>query len=103
MEEITKALGHRVALDSVARATLGEGKTGSGLEAIRLWREGRLGELKEYCLSDVRITRDVYEYGASHGELFYMPKFGSGKARVEVGWKVEHPEGRQAAAQHSLF
>jgi DEAD/DEAH box helicase domain-containing protein len=104
MEEIQKELGHRVGLDSIAKATLGEGKTASGLEAIRLWREGRLDELKRYCINDVRITRDVYEYGASHRELFYLPKFGSGKARVEVSWQVRHPEESAAsAAQHSLF
>jgi DEAD/DEAH box helicase domain-containing protein len=104
MEEITKELGHRVGLDSIAKATLGEGKSGSGLEAIRLWREGKLDELKRYCLDDVRITRDVYEYGASQKELLYMPKFGNGKARVGVSWEIEHPEERSGqASQHTLF
>jgi DEAD/DEAH box helicase domain-containing protein len=104
MEEITKVLGHRVGLDSFAKATLGEGKSGSGLEAIKLWREGKIDELKSYCQGDVRITRDIYEYGASHSELLYMPKFGSGKARVGVSWRVEHPEeGTDSAAQHTLF
>lgn len=104
MEEITKELGHRVGLDSIAKATLGEGKSGSGLEAIRLWREGKIDELKRYCLDDVRITRDVYEYGASHGELLYIPKFGTGKARVEVGWSIEHPDSTTGYAnQQTLF
>jgi len=104
MEEITRELGHRVGLDSIAKATLGTGKSGSGLEAIRLWREGRIEELKSYCLDDVRITRDVYEYGASRGELLYTPKFGSGKARIGVSWKIEHPEeGADFASQHTLF
>jgi len=104
MEEVSKALGHRVALDSIARATLGQGKTGSGLQAIRLWREGRLAELKDYCMSDVRITKDVYEYGADKGELFYVPKFGPGRARVEVAWKIAHPHDvPENRAQHTLF
>ena len=104
LEEISKALGHRVALDSIARATLGSGKSGSGLEAIKLWREGRMEELKRYCLDDVRITRDIFEYGAENGELFYVPKFGAGRARAEIGWKVEHPtETTSDAAQQALF
>lgn len=103
LEEIARTLGHRVALDSIARATLGEGKTGSGLLAIKLWREGRLAELKDYCLSDVKITRNIYEYGASHGELFYVPKFGSGRARVGVDWQVKHPEESSGNGQHTLF
>ena len=104
LEEIQKALGHRVSLDSVARATLNMGKSGSGAEAIRLWNEGKLDELKRYCLDDVRITRDVFEYGASHRELLYTPKFGQGPGRCPVAWKVAHPdEGSDAEAQQSLF
>jgi DEAD/DEAH box helicase domain-containing protein len=104
LEEIQKALGHRVSLDSVARATLSAGKSGSGVEAIRMWREGRMDELKRYCLDDVRITRDVFEYGAAHGELLYTPKFGPGPGHCPVSWKVSAPdEGSDAAAQQSLF
>ncbi|MFH0800111.1 MAG: ribonuclease H-like domain-containing protein [Pseudomonadota bacterium] len=104
MEEMTKVLGHRVSLESVAQATLGLGKSGSGLDAIRYYREGRIAELKKYCLDDVRITRDIFEYGASHGELLYTSKFGSGKARAPVSWKVEHPdEGNEPDKQQSLF
>ena len=104
MEELTQALGHRVSLDSVAQATLGTGKSGSGLDAIKYFREGRMEELKKYCLDDVRITRDIYEYGAAHGELFYTSKFGGGKNRARVEWKVAHPEDSEAAArQQSLF
>ncbi|MFA4875672.1 MAG: ribonuclease H-like domain-containing protein, partial [bacterium] len=104
MEEIVKELGHRVSLDSVAKATLDEGKSGSGLEAIRLWREGRMEELKRYCLDDVRLTRDVYEYGAAHGELLYVHKFGGGKARAKVSWKIENPQDESdTARQQTLF
>jgi len=104
MEEIARSVGHRVSLDSVAKATLGSGKSGTGLEAIRLYREGRIEELKRYCLDDVRITRDLYEYGAAHGELFYTPKFGAGRARAPVCWRISHPdEGEEPPRQTSLF
>lgn len=104
MEEMVKALGHRVSLESVARATLGMSKSGSGLEALRLYREGRIDELKRYCLDDVRITRDLFEYGAKHGELFYMSKYGSRKARAPVSWRLAHPDGDAPPdPQQSLF
>lgn len=104
MEEMTRVLGHRVSLESVARATLGEGKSGSGLDAIKYYREGRIAELKKYCLDDVRITRDIFEYGATHGELLYTSKFGKGSAKARISWKVEHPdEASEPDKQQSLF
>ena len=104
MEEIAKVLCHRVALDSVAKATLGEGKSASGLDAIRFWRAGRIEELKRYCLDDVKITKEVFEYGAKNKELLYVPKFGSSPGRVKVCWELRHPdEASGQAAQQSLF
>jgi DEAD/DEAH box helicase domain-containing protein len=84
MEEVTKTLGHRVSLDSLASATLGTGKTGDGLQAIRLFRAGEIQKLSDYCLADVRLTRDLYEYGAQHGELYYL-KAGQ-RQRCPVSW-----------------
>lgn len=104
MEELVKVLGHRVSLDSVAMATLGVKKSGSGLDAIRYWREGKVDELKKYCLDDVRITRDIFEYGASNGELFYTSKYGPERKRASVNWKVTHPDGSgDEGLQQSLF
>ena len=60
--EIEKKLGHRIKLDSVAEATLGVGKSGHGLMAVEYWKKGELEKLKDYCLQDVRVTKDVYEH-----------------------------------------
>lgn len=102
MEELSKTLGHRVSLDSVAKATLGRSKIASGLDAIRFWKKGEMEKLKSYCLEDVRITKEVYEYGARNGELFYTSKYGGDKARVPVCWKLVHPN-KQNEKQRSLF
>lgn len=104
MEQLVKALGHRVSLDSVARATLGRTKLGSGLDALKYYRNGEMDKLKSYCLEDVRITKEVFEYGAAHGELLYTPKFGAGKARAPVSWRIAHPdECKEPDPQQSLF
>ncbi len=104
MEELVKVLGHRVSLDSVAQATLGISKSGSGLDAIRYYREGRMDELKKYCLDDVKITRDIFEYVAKNGELFFTSKYGSGKRRAEVKWQIAHPDELKGPdPQQSLF
>lgn len=67
MEEVVKTTGFRVKLDDVAQATLGTGKTGTGLQAIEFFRKGEWDKLEAYCLSDVRITREIYEFGLRQG------------------------------------
>lgn len=91
MEEMTNVLGHRVSLDSVAQATLGTKKSGHGLDAIKYHRNGEWDKLEKYCLDDVRLTKELFEYGAKNGELYYLTKFDQAKARVPVNWKLENP------------
>jgi hypothetical protein len=71
LEEIHRTLGHRLKLDSVAQATLLESKSGDGLEAILMYHRGEWEKLEKYCLQDVKVTRDLYEYGRRHGNLWY--------------------------------
>jgi len=72
LSEIRNSLGRRVKLDSVAEATLGRNKTGHGLEAMEWWKQGRYDDVKNYCIEDVRITKDIYEYALKNGILKYM-------------------------------
>ena len=51
-----------------------------------------MDKLKKYCLEDVKITRELYEYGAAHNELFFTSKFGGGKAKAAVSYEVAHPD-----------
>ncbi|MBP9759993.1 MAG: ribonuclease H-like domain-containing protein, partial [Candidatus Pacebacteria bacterium] len=69
--EIRNSLGRRLRLDSVAEATLGVNKSGHGLEAVQWWKEGKGDLVRKYCLDDVRITKDVYDYARKHKELKY--------------------------------
>ncbi len=50
------ALGRTFSLDRLLAANGLAGKTGSGLHAVRLAREGRWEELAEYCMHDTRMT-----------------------------------------------
>lgn len=81
--EIEKKLGHRIKLDDVAHATLGVGKSGHGLMAVEYWKKGELDKLKEYCLQDVRVTKDVYEYALDHQEVSFFDRQGN-KQRVPL-------------------
>jgi DEAD/DEAH box helicase domain-containing protein len=74
--EIEKRIGFRVKLDDVAQATLGMGKSGHGLQAVEFWKKGEIDKLRDYCLQDVRVTRDVYEHALQHQNVSYVDRLG---------------------------
>jgi len=82
-------LGHRVGLGALAEATLGEGKSGHGLEALEWFREGRVEEVKKYCLDDVRLTRDLYEYGKKYGHVTFKSYIDNNVHSIPVAWGGE--------------
>jgi DEAD/DEAH box helicase domain-containing protein len=84
LADVHRALGFRVKLDELARETLGRGKTGTGEQALRWWREEKRDLVVKYCQADVALTRDIYEYGLKRGEIYY-PSYGS-KRPVTVNW-----------------
>ena len=69
--EVKESLGRRLRLDTIAEATLGTNKSGHGLEAVKWWKEGKKDEVKKYCIDDVKITKEVYDYALKHKELKY--------------------------------
>ncbi|MFA6082264.1 MAG: ribonuclease H-like domain-containing protein [Patescibacteria group bacterium] len=89
--EFKKHHGFRIKLDSLAQDTLGVGKSGDGLKAIRLFAQGKMDELKSYCLDDVRITRDLFLRGIETGELSFQDK--GVKRAWKVDWVIHKPEG----------
>ena len=82
-------LGFRVKLDSVARATLGRGKTGTGTECVNWWRSGdpiQRQKVVDYCKMDVELTRDIYLFAKQHGYVMIEDLKRSNSRRVEVSW-----------------
>jgi DEAD/DEAH box helicase domain-containing protein len=71
LTEVQKVLGRRIRLQSLAEATLGKGKSGDGLKAGEWWREGKKDLVHKYCIEDVRLTRELYDYAIKHGKLKY--------------------------------
>ena len=93
LEEIHKALGFRLKLDSVAQASVGAGKTGHGLQAIEFFKKGEIDKLKKYCLDDVRITKEVYEFGKANGVICYFDRAGE-KKTVNVNFRQTEVEAK---------
>lgn len=85
LEEITNVLGRRLKLESVAQETLGYGKSGDGLDAIRYFRAGDWDSLIKYCLDDVKVTKEVYDYGLAHGNIWYST--GGKKEKIPISWQ----------------
>ncbi len=72
--EIEKALGYRIKLDDVAHGSLGVGKSGNGLQAIEFFRRGEIDKLRDYCLQDVKVTKEVYEFGLANKLVKYKDR-----------------------------
>lgn len=85
LEKIHNRLGYRLSLEHLAKATLGKKKTADGLQALRWWKQGRIREIIAYCKADVKITRDLYNYGKENGYLLFTNK-AKQTVRVPVKW-----------------
>ncbi len=85
-DDVTQKLGHRVSLASLSKATLGAEKSGHGLDAVVWYRESNWAKLEEYCLNDVRLTRDLYLYGREHGHLLFESFVDRQVVSVPVSW-----------------
>jgi DEAD/DEAH box helicase domain-containing protein len=85
MFDLENRLGFRPKLDSVVVPTLGEGKSADGLQALEWWRNGEMDKIVEYCREDVRVTRDLYDFG-KRNRCVMVARFGGKARRVEVDW-----------------
>ncbi len=92
MEVVEKQRGHRASLDSIAGPTLKQHKSGHGTDALIMFEEGRIEELKRYCLDDVRLTKEVYEYGCREGKVFFTSSWDYKTYEIPVNWKQETRE-----------
>jgi len=85
MFDLESRLGFRPKLDSVVVPTLGEGKSADGLQALEWWRNGEMDKIVEYCREDVRVTRDLYDFG-KRNRCVMVARFGGKARRVKVDW-----------------
>ena len=87
LEEVEIGLGSRISLDILAKTNLGIGKTHHGLEAIKFYREGNFEELKNYCLNDVKITKELYELAKKQRHLMVPHRQTGELMKVALGWQ----------------
>jgi len=62
-------------LDATCQANLGYGKTGNGALAPVLWQQGNVGQVVDYCLTDVHRTKKLFDL-IRNGTHLVSPKTG---------------------------
>ena len=89
LKEMQKSAGRRMKLDQIAEGTLGMKKSGNGLDAITWWRNGEIEKLRKYCMDDVRITKEIYEYALKNGELIFKEGPNMNKVKLDTStWEA---------------
>jgi DEAD/DEAH box helicase domain-containing protein len=72
LKVVKEATGTRFKLNDLVKATLQMEKSADGLQAQKWWEEGKIDEIKKYCEQDVRVTKELYEYGRKNRMLYYQ-------------------------------
>ena len=99
LKEVKNVLGRRLKLDNLAEATLGRNKTADGLAAVEWWKQGLKEKVRDYCLADVAITNELYEYAKKKGHLKYRDYDGVRDIKLDTS-KWEEAAGE--ALTHTL-
>ena len=87
LEEVEMATGNRISLSRLAYANLGVEKDYHGSEAIGFYARGEMEKLKDYCLKDVKLTKELYDLFVREGS-FLIPDRTTGeniKTPLRVG------------------
>ncbi len=100
MVRIKDSVGHRIGLDAVAKETLGVGKTGDGLDAIKYFKNQDWEKLEKYCLQDVAVTRDIYDVGLQKGVVKFRNKW---NRLIECPVDFSFTPKKNAGMQMSMF
>lgn len=104
LEHIREINGKRVSLNSVAKETLGDHKADDPRNAILYWQkrdEESLRLLKFYCEEDVRLTKEIYDYGLKNGKLKFKDYWNTLK---EIDVDFSYPKNEEKVEeQTSLF
>lgn len=74
LDVVHQSAGKRLKLDTLAQGTLGTAKSADGLQSLAWFKAGELERVKEYCIKDVEITRDVLLFALGNGYVIYQRK-----------------------------
>ena len=84
LNEIRNSCGRRMKLDQLAEGTLGKSKSGHGLDAITWWKNGEIEKVRDYCIDDVRITKELYDYARANNKLIFKEGGGLNEVKLDT-------------------
>lgn len=91
LEEIELIMRQKISLSRLAEANLGVKKDRHGSEAIALYRDGKMDELKEYCLKDVRLTKELYDLSRRQNFLMVPNHKTGAEMKIEFAKRATPP------------
>ena len=71
LKEIKDFYGRRMRLDQLAEGTLGKNKSGGGADATNWWKSGDIEKIRSYCIDDVKLTKELYDYARANNKLIF--------------------------------
>ena len=86
MVDVERGAGFRISLDNLSETTLGAKKSGDGMQALRWYKVGKMDEIKKYCLKDVELTKNLYEFGRKNGHVLFYSKNVMSRMTIPVSW-----------------
>lgn len=92
LAEVKNSIGRRIKLDTIAEATLGTNKSGHGLQAVEWWKTGEIDKIIKYCIEDVKITKQLYDYALQNGKLKYKDLAGGAIKDIKLdtkNWEIK--------------
>ncbi len=104
LKQFRSHTGRRVGLNSMAGATLGMYKSGSGADAMTFFDDGKLEELAKYCLDDVKLTKEVFDVIIQEQKMYYTSKDGWLRLKIDVDYNIdEYITEQKKKSQHALL
>jgi DEAD/DEAH box helicase domain-containing protein len=71
LKEIRQIYGRRMKLSQLAQGTLGKDKSGHGADAMTWWKQGDIERIRSYCIDDVKLTKELYDYAIANNKLIF--------------------------------
>src|SRR3990167_4803138 len=88
LKEIKNVYGRRMRLDQLAEGTLGKNKSGDGSDAMNWWKSGDVERVRAYCINDVRLTKELYDYALVNHKLVFKEGGVQNEIKLDTsGWE----------------